>query len=116
MNGQFQLSRGRGTLAMNDDDDDETRGEVSFKLVRGLRKSFAFPRLSLSLFFAKLASGIRNDHFSMSRWSSCSCFFNRGEKSIESWRLSFEISAEFIGICCLKICNGKRGDCFAWRR
>lgn len=59
VNGQFQLSRGRGALAMNDDDDDddETRGEVSFKLVRGLRKSFP----SLSFFFAKLASGIRND-------------------------------------------------------
>lgn len=37
---------------------------------------------------------------------------NRGEKSIESWRLSFEISAEFIGICCLKICNGKKRRLF----
>lgn len=120
MNGQFQLSRGRGTLAMNDGDDhdDETRGEVSFKRVRGLRKSFAFPR---PLFFAKLASGIRNDRFSssMSRLLFLLFFFlivARNRSRVRDSRSSFEISAEFIGICCLKICNEKEETILRERR
>lgn len=96
----------------DDDDDDETRGEVSFKLVRGLRKSFP----SLSFFFAKLASGIRNDGersllYEWALWVELLLIAARNQ-SIESWRLSFEISAEFIGICCLKICNGKKRRLF----